>query len=147
MSANDPAVLALIGALADDPDCVGELRDLVEIAVHTRRDLLTATDTTQLDRVRRRRRLLAALYTVSPPVSQMRNDETPDVGDLPSSTEPTTTVSVQEAAEVLDKSPRRIQQLLACGELTGERDGPHRPWRIHVDSVQHHRDRIQETTR
>jgi excisionase family DNA binding protein len=127
--------LPLIRLLADDPETVDALRGLVEIATSTRRDLLTARTGDDVARVRRLRLLLTALYpTVASDAAQERNDATVSDAD-PSCSTGAVIASVQEAAEVLDLKPRRVQQLLSAGLLTGEQDGPRRPWRVHLASV------------
>lgn len=144
MTARQDTTLALIGLLADDPSCVGLLRDLVEIATSARRDLLMARRPDDLARVRRLRRLLDALYLTASDAAHERNDAKAGSSDMPSS-DMHVIASVQEAAEVLNLKPRRVQQLLGAGLITGEQDGPRRPWRVHLDSVHAYR-RDRSTT-
>jgi excisionase family DNA binding protein len=143
-----PAALATIAVLAEDPEAAELLRDLVEIATATRRDLLTARSRDDVQRVRQLRRLLQALYTdgpVSQDASHVRNNETVPAAVLtPSASE--VGISVQEAAEVLAISTRRVQQLVDSGQLTGERDGPRRPWRLDPTSVHAYRQRHRSRT-
>ena len=51
--------------------------------------------------------------------------------------------SVEEAAHLLGRTPERIRQMLAAGELEGEQTGedPHAPWKVYRVCVDTRRDR------
>jgi hypothetical protein len=44
-------------------------------------------------------------------------------------------ISVQEAAEVLQITTRRVTELLNLAAILGEQDAPGRPWRVDPESV------------
>ena len=129
--------LQLIAALATDQGLVDELRVLVEIAVHARRDLWTARTAEDVHRVRRRRRLLEALYATTATATDVGSAEVTAATGSSSSSQSIATASVKEIAQMLSLSPERIRQKLAdpADPLTGEQDGPGHPWRIHLATV------------
>ena len=128
------------GELLIHGDAARLLSELVEIAVRAKPDLWVGGDPVAQIRVQLIRDL-AYLTPVSQDVSHVRSNET--VGDDGRSswvTAPHST-SVREAAEAMNITPRRVQQLLERGELDGDRDGPGCPWRVHLTSLHAYLDR------
>lgn len=121
------------GELLIDPETAALLSDLLIIALDARSDLRVV----RTARDAQRRSQLRALFSVLPasaPPSEVGRTEAVS-GDAPASSLPAITTSVQEAAQVLGLTMRRVRQLLDAGALTGEQDAPGRPWRVHVDSL------------
>lgn len=125
--------LPLVRLLATDPETIGELRILVEVALHARRDLWTARSPDGLERVRRRRQVVDALWAGSDVGSDPGTAEHVGSAGRASSGHVIATVSAREAAGMLGISRERVLRRLKDPDdpLTGEQDRPGCPWRVH----------------
>lgn len=130
------------GCVVLDAPTARLVAEFLEIVAQHRPHLWTARDDAGIERVRRLRDLSAACAT-SATASDIGRAEAVNPSHRAGSA--SVIVSVQEAALVLQLTPRRVTDLLTLGILSGEQDAPGRPWRIDLDSV-HELDQTRRAT-